>query len=76
MEYSRMTGNIEIYFSDLSENAKKIFLEAMRMKDEKEGNYDMDICPIAVVAIPSNEEDYESEDDIPKGGIPENEVKK
>lgn len=61
MEYSRITGSIEIFFDDLTEDAKKIFLEAMGMKDEKEGNYD--IYPIAVVAIPYEEEDDEPKDD-------------
>lgn len=69
MKYSRITGNIEIFFDDLTEDAKKTFLEAMGMKDEREGNYDT--CPIAVVYIPYEEEDDEPEDDNLKDCDPE-----
>ena len=47
MEYSIMTGVCEIYFNDLTEEAKKVFLKAMNMKDPAEGNYD--VYPIAIV---------------------------
>ena len=57
MKYSRITGIVEIYFDDLSEEAKKIFLEAMGMNGPEEGNYDD--FPIAEVPIP--EEDIEEE---------------
>ena len=55
MKYSRVTGTIEVYFDDLNEDAKKIFLEAMGMEDPEEGNYDT--FPIVEIPIPEPEED-------------------
>lgn len=54
MNYSMEQREIEIFFSDLNEEAQKIFLEAQGMKDPDEGNYDT--FPIAVVPIPETED--------------------
>lgn len=48
-----MEENFEIYFNDLTEEAKKSFLEFMEMTDPKEGNFDT--FPIAF--IPKGESD-------------------
>lgn len=47
-------SEIEIYFDDLSEEAQKEFLKAMKMESESDGNYEA--FPIAVVPIPEFEE--------------------
>ncbi len=52
MKYSKITGIIEIYFDDLDEQAKKIFLEAMGMQNPEEGNYD--VFPITEIPIPED----------------------
>lgn len=39
----------EIYFSDLNEDAQNRFLEYMKLDSAKEGNYDIDMVPIAVI---------------------------
>lgn len=54
MEYSRITGNIEVFFDDLNEEAQKVFLEAQGIETPEEGNYDT--MPIAVIPIPEEEE--------------------
>lgn len=43
-------NDIEIYFSDLNEEAQSRFLEATGIKTSDEGNYDT--FPIAVAPIP------------------------
>lgn len=55
MKYSRITGIIEIYFDDLTEDAQKSFLEAMGMKSPEEGNYE--VFPIAEIPIPEESEE-------------------
>lgn len=40
---------MEIYFSDLNEDAQKRFLEFEGISTPEEGNYDSDIVPIAVL---------------------------
>lgn len=54
MKYSRMGGLIEVFFDDLTDEAKRIFLEAMGLDNEQEGNYD--IYPIVVIPIPEEQE--------------------
>ncbi len=44
---------IEIYLSDLNYEAQKLFLDAMNMKSEEDGNYE--VFPIAVVPIPEED---------------------
>lgn len=39
----------EIYFNDLNADAQKRFLEYIGLDDPKEGNYDIDMCPITVI---------------------------
>lgn len=48
---------MEIYFSDLNEDAQNRLLEFVGVKDPKEMNWDMDIMPIA--SYPKPEEDEE-----------------
>lgn len=50
MKYSRITGNIEVFFDDLNDEAKKVFLEAMGLNNPEEGNYDE--FPIVLIPIP------------------------
>ena len=40
---------MEIYFSDLNENAQKRLMEEVGITDPKEMNWDVDIIPIAIV---------------------------
>ena len=40
---------VEIFFSDLNEKGQKKVLEANGYKDPSEGNYDIDMCPIAIL---------------------------
>ena len=44
-------NEVEIYFSDLTEEKQKELLEAAGISDPKEANWDMDIVPIAVVDL-------------------------
>ena len=44
-----MTKQVELYFSDLNEKGQRKILEALSYSDPKDGNYDMDICPIAIL---------------------------
>lgn len=44
-----MTKIVEIYFSDLSESGQKKILEANGYLSPADGNYDIDICPIAIL---------------------------
>ena len=39
-------GNLEIYFSDLNEDAQRRYLEFFELETPKEGNLDIDIIPI------------------------------
>lgn len=43
-------NDIQIYFSDLNEEAQKEFLEAMGIKTSDEGNYE--VLPIAIAPVP------------------------
>jgi len=54
MKYSKITGIVEIYYDDLTDEAQKIFLEATGIKSPEEGNYD--ILPIAEIPIPEEQE--------------------
>ena len=45
----------EIYFSDLNEDAQKRLLEAVKVSDPAEMNWDIDMAPIAM---------YDFEEDI------------
>ncbi len=56
MNVSIVGGYIEVYFDDLNEEAKKMFLGAMGLDSEEDGNYD--VVPITTIAIP---ERYEEE---------------
>lgn len=49
------TISIDIYFNDLSDKAKAELLDAVRAKDAKEMNWDIDIVPLATL-------DFELED--------------
>lgn len=42
---------LELFFSDLNEEAQKEFLEFQNCKTAADGNYDMDILPIAVLEV-------------------------
>lgn len=57
MKFSGTNAVIVIYFSDLTEVAKRTFLEAMNLTCAEEGNYD--IYPIAEIGLPQDEEDDE-----------------
>lgn len=54
MKVSIVGGYIEVYFSDLNEEAQKIFLGAMGLSCQEDGNYD--VIPIVTIAIPEEEE--------------------
>ena len=41
--------SVEIFFSDLNEKGQKKLLDALGYKDPSEGNYDIDMCPIAIL---------------------------
>lgn len=43
--------SFNIYFNDLNDDAKNRFLQFMNMTDPKEGNYDVNILPIATVDV-------------------------
>lgn len=49
------TISVDIYFNDLSDKAKAELLDAVRVKDAKEMNWDIDIVPLATL-------DFELED--------------
>lgn len=49
------TISVDIYFNDLSNKAKAELLDAVRAKDAKEMNWDIDIVPLATL-------DFELED--------------
>ena len=49
------TISVDIYFNDLSDKAKAELLDAVRAKDAKEMNWDIDIVPLATL-------DFELED--------------
>ncbi len=46
----------EIYFSDLTDKAKKELMDLVGISDPKEMNWDLDVVPIAIV-------DFEDEED-------------
>lgn len=48
---------VEIFFSDLNEKGQKKVLEANGYTDPSEGNYDIDMCPIAILEFQKNKED-------------------
>lgn len=51
---------VEIFFSDLNEKGQKKVLEANGYTDPSEGNYDIDMCPIAILEFQKkNKEDAE-----------------
>lgn len=45
----------EIYFNDLNENAQQALLELVGAKDPAEMNWDLDICPLAMVDFEEDE---------------------
>jgi hypothetical protein len=56
-------GNVvEIYFDDLTEDAQKKFLKAMRVETGDKGNYD--ILPIAIVPMPEIDDEKTKNEDI------------
>lgn len=46
---------LEIYFSDLTEEAQQRALEAAGITDPKEANWDMDTIPLAIVDFEDDE---------------------
>lgn len=42
---------LEFYFSDLTEEAQKRYLEAQGLKEAAEGNLDLDIIPLFEVEV-------------------------
>jgi hypothetical protein len=48
-----MLEDFSIFFSDLTVEAQKRFLDFVNLKSEDEGNYD--VMPIAVIPIPQME---------------------
>ena len=41
--------SVELYFSDLNDKGKKKLLDALGYEDPSEGNYDINMCPIAIL---------------------------
>ena len=52
----KKTISIDIFFNDLNDKAKAELLDAVRAKDAKEMNWDIDILPLATL-------DFEMEDE-------------
>jgi hypothetical protein len=48
-----MLEDFEIFFSDLTVEAQKRFLDFVNLKEAEDGNYD--VMPIAVIPIPQME---------------------
>ncbi len=53
-----MLEDFEIFFSDLTAEAQKRFLDFMALKTVDEGNYD--VMPIAVIPFPQEDEQNEN----------------
>ena len=50
-------SSFEIYFSDLTPEAQKRFLEAQGLKSAAEGNYDVNTVPLASFDFETGEEE-------------------
>jgi hypothetical protein len=66
--------SFEIHFSDLTDDAQKRFLEFMGMKDPTEGNYDMDIVPLASIDIDEDLPEQDLQDSTDEKGGSEVEI--
>lgn len=51
------TISVNIYFNDLNDKAKAELLDAVRAKDAKEMNWDIDIFPLATLDFELEDED-------------------
>ena len=66
-------ASFELYFSDLTEEAQKSFLEKAGLNSAEEGNYD--VFPITEIEFDNEDDEEEFEDDnLTKDGVPVNKV--
>ena len=59
----KKTISIDILFNDLNDKAKAELLDAVRAKDSKEMNWDIDILPLATLDFELEDEDADELED-------------
>lgn len=48
---------LEIFFSDLNEEGQKKVMDHFNIKSPEEGNFDMDILPLAIIESPIEDQE-------------------
>ena len=53
--------SFEIYFNDLNEDAQKRLLEAVNVKEPRDMNWDINMCPLSIYQVNRNVTQEESD---------------